>query len=241
MTIVVLQDTTGDGRADKTEIFAEGLFIPTAIEPGDGGCYVGQSTDCYISRTPMATVRPMKNGSCCPAGLKILITPCTPCAGGMMGGFTLINPLHSQPLGNTARRRAPEEWRHHVAPARYAGGRHRTAVGAIVGTPLHATANPSLPMAPDFRASATPFPGRCISPMPAAGALWRARARGIFEIAGPEIVDGPQFPKEYQGQAITRDFRAHRIVRFNLSENGAATPSIGISFAAVARASGRSM
>ena len=43
--IVVLQDTTGDGRADKTEIFAEGLFIPTAIEPGNGGCYVGQSTE----------------------------------------------------------------------------------------------------------------------------------------------------------------------------------------------------
>ena len=92
--IVVLQDTTGDGRADKTEIFAEGLFIPTAIEPGDGGVMSAKAPSCYISRTPMATVRPMKNGSCCPAsGLKILITPCTPCAGGMMGGFTLTNPF----------------------------------------------------------------------------------------------------------------------------------------------------
>ena len=41
------------------------------------------------------------------------------------------------------------------------------------------------------------------------------------KFAGLEIIDGPQFPKEYQGQAITCDFRAHRIVRFNLSENGA--------------------
>ena len=41
------------------------------------------------------------------------------------------------------------------------------------------------------------------------------------KFAGLEIIDGPQFPEEYQGQAITCDFRAHRIVRFNLSENGA--------------------
>jgi len=43
--ILILEDTDGDGRADKSTVFAEGLFIPTGIEPGDGGCYVGQSTE----------------------------------------------------------------------------------------------------------------------------------------------------------------------------------------------------
>src|SRR5262245_12919484 len=42
--ILVLEDTNGDGKADKTTVFADGLLIPTGIEPGDGGCYVGQST-----------------------------------------------------------------------------------------------------------------------------------------------------------------------------------------------------
>ena len=39
------RSTIGDGRADNTEIFAEGLVFPTGIEPGDGGGFVGQSTE----------------------------------------------------------------------------------------------------------------------------------------------------------------------------------------------------
>ena len=57
--------------------------------------------------------------------------------------------------------------------------------------------------------------------MPAAAALWRARAREFSEIRRTGNRRWPAIPKEYQGQAITCDFRAHRIVRFNLSENGA--------------------
>ena len=43
--VIILEDTDGDGRADKTTVFADGLFIPTGIEIGDGGCYVGNSTE----------------------------------------------------------------------------------------------------------------------------------------------------------------------------------------------------
>ncbi|HYE32922.1 MAG TPA: PVC-type heme-binding CxxCH protein [Methylomirabilota bacterium] len=42
--VVVLEDTDGDGRADKSQVFAEGLMIPTGIELGDGGVYIGQGT-----------------------------------------------------------------------------------------------------------------------------------------------------------------------------------------------------
>jgi putative heme-binding domain-containing protein len=43
--VIILEDTDGDGRADKSTVFADGLFIPTGIEIGDGGCYVGNSTE----------------------------------------------------------------------------------------------------------------------------------------------------------------------------------------------------
>jgi len=43
--IIVLEDTNNDGKADKTTVFADGLFIPTGIEPGDGGVYVANSTE----------------------------------------------------------------------------------------------------------------------------------------------------------------------------------------------------
>lgn len=43
--ILVLEDTDGDGRSDKTTVFADGLLIPTGVEPGDGGAYVAASTE----------------------------------------------------------------------------------------------------------------------------------------------------------------------------------------------------
>lgn len=44
--IVVLEDTTGDGVADKSTVFADKLLIPTGVVPdGKGGAYVAASTD----------------------------------------------------------------------------------------------------------------------------------------------------------------------------------------------------
>jgi putative membrane-bound dehydrogenase-like protein len=43
--ILVVEDVDGDGRADKTDVFADGLLIPTGVEPGDGGAYVANSTE----------------------------------------------------------------------------------------------------------------------------------------------------------------------------------------------------
>ncbi len=43
--IIVLEDADRDGVADSSTVFAEGLNIPTAMELGDGGVYVGQSSE----------------------------------------------------------------------------------------------------------------------------------------------------------------------------------------------------
>jgi putative membrane-bound dehydrogenase-like protein len=43
--ILILEDTNRDGLADKTTVFADGLLIPTGVEPGDGGVYVANSTE----------------------------------------------------------------------------------------------------------------------------------------------------------------------------------------------------
>ncbi len=43
--IKVLEDTTGDGKADKVTIFAEGLNIPSGIAVGHGGVWVANAPD----------------------------------------------------------------------------------------------------------------------------------------------------------------------------------------------------
>lgn len=43
--IVVLEDVDGDGKADKSTVFADGLHIPLSFEFGDGGVYVSEQPD----------------------------------------------------------------------------------------------------------------------------------------------------------------------------------------------------
>ena len=46
--IIILEDTDNDGEADKSTVFADGLYLPTGIELANGGCYVGQSPDVFF-------------------------------------------------------------------------------------------------------------------------------------------------------------------------------------------------
>jgi len=43
--VLVLEDLDRNGTADKVSTFAEGLHIPTAVIPGDGGAYIANSTE----------------------------------------------------------------------------------------------------------------------------------------------------------------------------------------------------
>jgi glucose/arabinose dehydrogenase/lysophospholipase L1-like esterase len=40
--VLILEDTDGDGKADKRTVFADGLHVPTGIELTHDGCYVAQ-------------------------------------------------------------------------------------------------------------------------------------------------------------------------------------------------------
>lgn len=48
--IIILEDVDQDGRADKSTVFAEGLYLPTGIELANGGCYIAQSPDVFFFR-----------------------------------------------------------------------------------------------------------------------------------------------------------------------------------------------
>src|SRR6266436_1195824 len=43
--IKILEDTDGDGRADKVTVFADGFNLATGLQLGNGGVYVGQAPD----------------------------------------------------------------------------------------------------------------------------------------------------------------------------------------------------
>ena len=43
--IIILEDTDGDGKADKHTVFADSLYMPLGFELGDGGAFVTQAPD----------------------------------------------------------------------------------------------------------------------------------------------------------------------------------------------------
>lgn len=43
--LLIIEDTNGDGRADKTTVFADDLNMPTGFALGHGGVYIGEGTD----------------------------------------------------------------------------------------------------------------------------------------------------------------------------------------------------
>ncbi len=46
--VLILEDTQGKGRCDRVKVFADGLMIPTGLELGDGGVYLGQGTELWF-------------------------------------------------------------------------------------------------------------------------------------------------------------------------------------------------
>lgn len=46
--VKVLEDTDGDGKADKVTVFCDGLSLATAVQVGNGGVFVGQAPYLYF-------------------------------------------------------------------------------------------------------------------------------------------------------------------------------------------------
>ena len=56
--VLILEDTDGDGHADKRTVFADDLHIPTAVMPADGGAYVANSTAPMNGRSSSPVLEP---------------------------------------------------------------------------------------------------------------------------------------------------------------------------------------
>ena len=172
--IIILEDTKGTGKADKITVFADGLLIPTGVEPGDGGVYVANSTDLlHLSDTDGDGKADRRARH--PLRLRHRGHAPHPAHAPLGAGRdALLQPidLYSQPHRNAARRPPAERRRHLAVPARddAAGGLRCAASatpGAITST---AGASRSSPTAPTARASTT----SCRAPTTSAAVRRRA-------------------------------------------------------------------
>lgn len=220
--VLILDDTDGDGTADKSMIFADGLLIPTGVLPGDGGVYVVNSTDLlHLSDTDgdgkadkrrivlsgfgtedthhlLHTLRWGHDGSLY-MNQSIYIHSHVETPHGVQrlggGGIWQFRP-ETQDLSVFCRGFV-NPWGHHQDR----WGQHFATDGAY-GEGINYV-----------------FEGSVFCTAPGAKRTLQGLNPGSPKHCGLEITSGRHLPDDWQGNMLTNDFRAHRVCRFVVSED----------------------
>ena len=220
--IVVVEDVDGDGVAEKTRVFVEGLLIPTGVVPGDGGVYVANSTELahFIDRDGdfraddkrvvlsgfgtedthhlLHTLRWGPDG-CLYMNQSIYIHSHVETPWGVKhlngGGIWRFRPETMQL--EVFCRGFVNPWGHHFD----AWGQSFATDGAY-GEGINYV-----------------FPGAVFVTAPEARRVLHGLNPGSPKHCGLEILSGRHLPAAMRGNMITNDFRANRVCRFVVSED----------------------
>src|SRR5690554_2685779 len=221
--IYVLEDTDGDGTADKSTIFAEGLLTPTGILPGDGGVYVANSTEILHLMDTDGDGKADKT--------RTVLT-------GFGTGDThhLIHTFRWGPESLFYFSQSIYIYSHVETPwgiKRLEGGgvwqfRPETleldvyARGLVNpwGMQFNKWGQSFLTDGAGGEGINYAFPGATFLSSPGAEEILRGLNPGQPKHSGLEIVSGRHLPDSMEGSLITNDFRANRVNRFQLEEQG---------------------
>lgn len=224
-SVIVLEDTNGDGKAEKSTVFADGLLIPTGVLPdGKGGCYVAASHQLlHFADTDGDGKGDRKTIVLSSFGTEDTHHNLHTLRWGYDGHMYLNQSIYTHthietPWGvrrlNSAGiwRFNPDTWRLGVFTKGGCNpwGHHWDQFGNSFFTDgagfkgvYHAMEGATYFTYSDMRREA-----ESISP-------------GNYpKFASLEVVHSSAFPADWQGQLITCDFRAQRIVRFGLKDVG---------------------
>lgn len=227
--ILVLEDTKGAGKADKVTVFARGLLIPTGVLPGDGGAYVANSTEIVHFKDTDGDGkadqhRVVLSGFGTEDTHHIIHT----FRWGQDGVFYFNQSVYIHSFVET-----PWGPRHLAAGGTWAyrpdSERLEVFSRGLINHWGHAWDKYGDSFMTDGAGDGGihyAFPGVCFwSLNDQAPRILHPVEHGLNhgspKFAGAEIISGRHFPDDWQGDIITSDFRANRVVRFKLSEDGA--------------------
>lgn len=225
--IIILEDTDGDGKAEKSTIFADGLLIPTGILPGDGGAYIGASTELLHMKDT--------NGDGVADQRRVVLS-----AFGTEDTHHILHTLRWGMDGQMYMNQSIYIHTHMETPH----GVTRLNSGGIInlrvptmeaGIHMKGIVNSWGHIFDDFGQSF--MTDGASSGEVGQGGLWHVVPQGMYftyatarrilksvspasypKFAGLEYVRSSHFPDDWQGNAVTCDFRAHRVVRFAIDD-----------------------
>jgi putative heme-binding domain-containing protein len=221
--IIVLEDTKGAGKADKVTVFADGLLIPTGLEPGDGGVYVVNSTDLIHLSDPKGTGKATRR--------RVVLS-----GFGTEDTHHMVHSLRWGHDGNLYFNQSVYIHSHIETPhgvRRLNGGgvwqfRPDTLQLEVFlrgmwnswGHHFDRWGQSFLTDGAGGEGVLIGFPGAIYNPSPGAVRTLHGLNIPSPKYCGLEIVSGRHLPPEWQGNLITNDFRAHRVCRFVLAPAG---------------------
>ncbi|EPR68170.1 PVC-type heme-binding CxxCH protein [Cyclobacterium qasimii] len=221
--ILVIEDTDRDGIADKSTVFAEGLFTPTGLLPGDGGVYVANSTEILHLKDT--------NGDGKADETKKILS-------GFGTGDThhLIHTFRWGPDGLMYFNQSIYIYSHVETPygiRRLEGGgvwQYNTktqqlevfAKGLVNpwGLQFDKWGKSFLTDGAGREGINYAFPGATFLTAPGAERILSGLNPGQPKHSGLDIISGAHMPAALSGSLITNDFRANRVNRFVLEEQG---------------------
>ncbi|MDA1141191.1 MAG: GDSL-type esterase/lipase family protein [Planctomycetota bacterium] len=222
-SIIILEDTDKDGVADKSTVFVDDLLIPTGVIPGDGGAYIANSTELihlkdtdgdgradttHVVLSAFGTedthhiLHTLRWG---PGGLLYFNQSIyihshieTPYGVRRLNGSGIWQFQPSTMKLEVVSRGMVNPWGHHWDR----WGQSFASDGAGGEGIYYA------------------FPGSAFQTARDVRRTMRGLNPGQPKMCGLEILSGRHMPETYDGSFIVNDFRAHRVSRFVLTEEG---------------------
>ena len=221
--ILVLEDTNGDGKADKTTIFADGLLIPTGVEPAGNGAYVIDSTDLVFLEDTNGDLKADKrtvilSGFGTEDTHHMVHTVRWHFDGRLHFNQSIYIHSHIETPHGPRRLGGSGIWRFHPPTQRLEvvqrglvnpWGHHYDRFGQSFATDGAGGEGINFVVPRAYYATAV-----------GAKRILPGLNPGSPKHCGLELVFGRAFPEDWQGDAITCDFRGHRVCRFKLTPDG---------------------
>ncbi len=222
--VIVLEDRDGDGTSDSTTVFAEGLLIPTGIEPGDGGAYVANSTELLHFRDTDGDGkadrrRVMLSGFGTEDTHHILHTLRWGYDGMLYFNQSIYIHSHVETPHGVRRLGGGGIWEFRPETMELA-----VFMRGLVNPWGHHFDRWGQSFATDGAGGEGinyVLPGAYYVTAPDAVRILKGLNPGSPKHCGAEVVSGRHLPDDWSGNIVTNDFRGNRVCRFVLQDDGA--------------------
>jgi putative heme-binding domain-containing protein len=231
--VILLEDTDRDGIADVSRIVADRLLIPSGVAPDNfGGVFVGASTELlHLTNANADGVlsdrRIILSGFGTEDTHHIIHTLHWGIDGRLYFHQTIYIHSHLETPWGLVRANSGVAFAYDPNTERLEV--HSKGLVNAWGQQEDAAGQTFLTSGADGTGVHWAFPGAAFPPSEGARRLVGSISPGSYpKFSGLELINSPIFGPDWQGNAITCDFRAHRIVRFGFNDfSSEATPKSG--------------